>query len=65
VSQACGDDDPQTAMMLTQQEWGDIAAMLKQYRQATNWFEWQPHQAGDPEQMARRRLLAQRIIDAA
>jgi hypothetical protein len=57
---SCTEDDaPQTAMMLTQQEWDDLAEMVAQWENAAN---------GWPIQVTRRKTqksaLAERIIEA-
>lgn len=60
----------QTAMLLTQPEWEDLAAMVSHYRQSTNWVD---HEVKSADSLAndhpghaliRRRALAQRIIEA-
>ncbi len=55
----------ETAMLLTQEQWEDLAHMCQHYRLFTKWVE-SGTLSGDPEkEVARRRALAQRIIDAA
>jgi hypothetical protein len=58
------DDDyePQTAMMLTQQEWEDLAVMMTIYLNRTDGVnEANENMFAD---IARRRALANRIIEA-
>lgn len=62
----------ETAMLLTQEEWEDVAHMVAHYRMCTVWIEGTAQRREavrkSPENVAdieRRRLVAQRIIDAA
>lgn len=57
MSEAWVDDDPQTAMLLTQQEREDVAHMLRYYADDLE-------NVDTPDQ-SRRRALALRIIQAA
>lgn len=72
-------DDPQTAMLLTETEWDDLAAMVKHFRFCTEWaddsvppsvYRRRVHAnqiAALEENVAdlrRKRSLAQRIIEA-
>lgn len=58
----------QTAMLLTQEEWDDLEAMVAHYRTCTHWVEHREAQArGLTPEIARitqRRDLAERIIEA-
>jgi hypothetical protein len=51
------DYEPQTAMLLTQQEWDDLCDILNGWRQATTWADHEPG-------VLRGRALAERIIEA-
>lgn len=54
-----------TALMLTQQEWDDLEAMVRDYRAGTEWFEALPLPPyGRGRIVQRRRALAERIIEA-
>lgn len=55
----------QTAMLLTQQEWTDLANMARLYRRSTAWVEREDVDNPKYVNLNRRRQLAQRIIDAA
>lgn len=58
-------------MLLTQEEWADLAAMVRHYRMCTQWVEHPTtclRSKSELEHIAklvRRRKLANRIIDAA
>lgn len=58
------DDAPQTAMMLTQHEWEDLAAIMRTYLKSSE-FVNKPRWADEYPDIARRRALANRIIDAS
>lgn len=51
-------------MLLTQEEWEDLAHMLHHYRMCTAWADG-TCTALTSEEITRRRRLADRIIDAA
>lgn len=55
------------ALMLTQQEWDDLAEMVDHFLLVTNWIV-NPHHHTDPpthiEKVKRQRALAERIIEA-
>ena len=57
-------DAPQTAMLLTESEWRDLAFMLRHYLDATSWVE-DADLNGVAVNEKRERSLAQRIIEAA
>ena len=61
--------DPQTAMLLTEPEWADLAAVLSHYREVTEWIEESDrhldHSSPAFVAITRKRALAQRIIEAA
>lgn len=64
-------EEPQSALLLTDQEWSDLADIAEMYLGETNWIEWcnsdhpmfQP--GGGSEPLLRRRDLAKRIVEAA
>lgn len=60
-------DDPQTAMLLTETEWQDLAVMMKVYVKDTEWVDEDHRTMGDITlaPVRRKRTLAHRIIDAA
>lgn len=53
----------ETAMLLTQQEWDDVAHMVRHYRMCTQWVE-HDYRGLPVDEITRRRLLAKKIIDA-
>lgn len=55
------DEVPQTAMLLTQQEWEDLSLMVRFYQTETTWAS-EPGRHWDD--VVRRRQLAARIIKA-
>lgn len=70
-------DAPQSAMLLTDQEWSDLAAMVAHYRTCTEWVDNPTQRADYARRIAgrefaddltvkdRQRALATRIIQAA
>jgi hypothetical protein len=62
------DYEPQTAMLLTQQEWDDLCGMVKHYRTLTEWSETPDVAVRYPMEnvtdLWRQRALAERIIKA-
>lgn len=60
------DEDPQTAMLLTETEWADLAKMLRFYEEETRWvcYSLITNRPGIAD-IVRKRDLAQRIIEAA
>jgi hypothetical protein len=58
-------DEPQTAMLLTQQEWDDLEQIARGYRMDTEWADRPSRDGKHPEEtIKRRRRLATRIIEA-
>lgn len=49
-------DDPQSAMLLTESEWDDLAAMVKHFRDCTEWAD-----DSVPPSQYRRRVHANQI----
>jgi hypothetical protein len=60
------DYEPQTAMLLTEQEWEDLAEIVKHYLDDTLWAQvWMDDPANHPlGSVIRKRALANRIIEA-
>lgn len=58
------DEEPQTAMLLTQQEWDDLEAMVTHYRDSTDWIRFAKETMPGFRTIIRQRVLADRIIDA-
>jgi hypothetical protein len=61
------DDEPQTAMLLTEQEWTDLSEMVTYFRNCT--AEWDNVEFDRPNSewavaVGRKRALALRIIEA-
>jgi hypothetical protein len=59
---------PQSALLLTDQEWSDLAYMLEEFRGNTHWIDndwWQDSNSEAEQTLRRQRALAQRIIDVA
>lgn len=59
------EDAPQSALLLTEQEWDDLAFMLKFYEAETRWIRYAKADTTGVDRITRRRALAQRIIEAA
>jgi len=59
------DDAPQTAMLLTQEEWTMLASMCTHYLVATRWAARDGEGDSYTQLIRDRRRLAKRIIDAA
>lgn len=58
----------QTAMLLTQEEWSDVARMVKHYCLCTEWVNHgalSPTEDANARDIRRCRVLAKRIMDAA
>jgi hypothetical protein len=55
-----------TAMLLTEQEWADLAVMVGHYKNSTTWVlrERDDDVPGHIQDLRRRRLLADRIMNA-
>lgn len=60
------DDHTRSAMLLTEQEWTDLAEMARHYKRATEWAETdRTLSERDVADLFRKRALAERIIDAS
>lgn len=57
-------DEPQTAMLLTEQEWNDLEYMVTHYRDETQWIRFAREDELLVKVIRRRHELAGRIIDA-
>lgn len=63
------DDEPQTAMLLTEQEWQDVAEMVEYFKVCTEWVDIHPRPSDETDDhvisLKRKRALADRITEAA
>lgn len=57
-------DAPQTALLLTQEEWDDLEEIAKGFQDSTRWVVGEAEGHGYIDIMRRRRALASRLIEA-